>query len=333
VKPYEEAGTRPAGHTRRALVALAAAALCIAPAAAQTWPTKTVRIISPFGAGGSSDGVVRPLAQRLGEVLGQPVIVENQPGANGVISTSTVVKAAPDGHTVLLSNLGPIALSPSIEKKLPYDTLRDLEPVTQLFSTPLVLLVRSDIPLRRTQELIDYARANPGKLRYGSVGQGSTTHLGMELLQQAAKIEMLHAPYKGSAAVTNDLIGGHIDVAFLNVAASVPLVDSGKARALGVTTLRRSGAMPDVPALAELLPGFELNSWWGLMVPAGTPRSVITRLHEESARIMKSPDMVRRAQAGGMDVDASTPEQAAAQIRKDTVRWAEIIKSRGLTFN
>jgi tripartite-type tricarboxylate transporter receptor subunit TctC len=325
-------GLRRTHYFKQIVVGLLLAVLGIASAGAQPYPSKPIRVINPWGAGGSGDSMLRPLMQRLSEVLGQPIVVENHPGASGMIATSLVAKASGDGHTLLFSNLGPIAISPAIEEKLAYDPVRDFEPITQLFSTALVLLVRTDLPLRKAQDLIDFARAHPAKLRYGSVGQGSTTHLGMEMLAQAAGIDMLHAPYKGSAAVTNDLIGGHIDVAFLNVAASVPLVQSGKVRALGVTTTKRSSAMPDVPALAELLPGFEINSWFGLMAPAGTPKPVIARLHAETTRIMKSPDMVRRAKAAGLEVEATTPEQSAAQVRNDMARWAGIIKARGISL-
>jgi tripartite-type tricarboxylate transporter receptor subunit TctC len=314
------------------LLALAFAAVPGA-ASAQTYPTRTIKVINPWGAGGAADSIIRPVMQKLSEVVGQSIVIENQPGASGMIGAASVAKAPPDGYTLLFANLGPTAISPALESKMAYDSVKDFVAITQMVTSPQVLVARNDLPVRNLQEFIAYAKASPTKLTYASVGVGSTTHLGAEMLAQMAGVDFVHVPYKGSAQVTTDLLGGQIDFAFINIAGVVPLMNPPRVRPLAVSTARRSGALPDLPSVAETYPGYDLNSWWGLMAPAGTPSAIVDRLYRETAKIMRSPDIEKRMRDNGLDVDATSPEQFAAQIRMDLERWPGIVKARGIKTN
>ena len=310
-------------------VALLFAGSCFA----QGYPAKTIKVISPWAAGGAADSIIRPVAQRLSTLWGQAIVVENQAGASGMIGTAAVAKAAPDGYTLLLCSLGPIAISPALQSRMAYDTVKDFEPITQLVSSPQVLVARQGLSAQGMRELISYAKANPGKLSYGSNGAGSTTHLGMEMLAQLAGVQLLHIPYKGGAQVMSDLLGGQIDLAILNIAQVLPLLESAKVRALAVSTSRRSSVLPNLAVVAETLPGYDLNSWWGLSAPAATPKEIIRRLHAETAKIMRSTDIEQRMKDAGLEVEASTPEQFSALIKKDLAGWAEIVKKAGIKSN
>jgi len=213
---------------------------------------------------------------------------------------------------------------------MPYDSLRDFAPITQIVSAATVLLVRPDLPIHNLKELVDYARANPGKLSYGSVGPGSTTHLAGEILGHMADVKLLHVPYKGSAPVVTDLLGGQISMAFLNIAGAMPYIKSGQLRPIGVSTLTRSALLPDLPAIAETYPGFEVNSWYGLMAPAGTPKPIVDRLQKEVADILKLPDIVKMLSINGLAPEGTTPEVYTQQIRKDLDRWQAVVKQAGL---
>ena len=310
-------------------VALLFAGACFA----QGYPVKTIKVISPWAAGGAADSIIRPLAQRLSSLWGQAIVVENQAGASGMIGTAAVARAAPDGYTLLLCSLGPIAISPALQSRMAYDSVKDFEPITQLVSSPQVLVARQGLPAQGMRELISYARANPQKLSYGSNGAGSTTHLGMEMLAQLAGVQLLHIPYKGGAQVMSDLLGGQIDLAILNIAQVLPLLESAKMRALAVSTSRRSSVLPNLAVVAETLPGYDLNSWWGLSAPAATPKDIIRRLHAETAKIMRSADIEQRMKDAGLEVEASTPEQFSALIKKDLAGWADIVKKGGIKSN
>jgi tripartite-type tricarboxylate transporter receptor subunit TctC len=298
---------------------------------AQTYPNKPIKVINPWTAGGPADIVARPILNKLSERLGQAVVMENKAGANGVIGSAYVAKSAPDGYTLLFSHVGPIAISPSMQKDMPYNSITDFEPITQVVSAPTVLLVRSDFPAKNFEEFIAIIKSKPGKLSYGSVGLGSTTHLAGEMLHLLGGLELLHIPYKGAAPVITDLLAGQIDMAFINISGAISYIESGKLKGLAVTTLKRSTLLPNLPTVAETYPGFEVNSWYGFMAPANTPKAIITRLQQELAAILKMPDIVQALKAGGLDPEGSTPEQYTIKIKDDLARWSAVVKSTGLT--
>jgi len=297
---------------------------------AADYPTRTITVINPWTAGGPADTVARPILQKLSEVLKQPVVLENKAGANGVIGANYVARATPDGYTLLFSHVGPITISPAVQKDMPYDSVRDFAPITQVVSAPTVLVVRPDLPIHNLKEFIEYARANPGKLSYGSVGTGSTTHLAGEILATMADVKMLHVPYKGAAPVMNDLLGGQINCTFLNIAALLPYIKSGQVRAIGVSTLKRSPLLPELPAIAETYPGFEVNSWYGMMAPAKTPAHIVDLLQKEVAKILQLPEIIQSMQASGLSPEGSTPVQYAAQIQTDLNRWQAAVTKAGI---
>jgi tripartite-type tricarboxylate transporter receptor subunit TctC len=314
--------------TRRAALA-SAAALTATGARAQAWPTRPIRLINPWTPGGPADTVARPLANKLSEALGQPVVIENRPGANGTIGANVVARAAPDGYTLFFSHVGPIAISPKFST-VPYDPQKDLAPITQLVSGPIVLLVRPDIPAHSVSELLALARANPGEYSYGSVGPGSTTHLAGEMLALMGHVQMLHVPYQGAAPVVTDLLGGRLHFAFLNFSGALAQVQAGGLRAIAVSTERRVSALPDLPTVAETLPGFEVNSWYGLMAPAGTPRPILERVYEESVAAFRAPEIATGMRSQGFDTVLSTPEQYADRIAADLARWGELARATGI---
>ncbi len=314
----------------RVLATLGALLCGIATAHAQTYPSKPITLVNPWAPGGASDIIARPIMQKLAKMLGQPVIIENKAGANGTIGATFAAKAPNDGYTLFFSHVGPMAISPALQR-VQYDPVKDFQPVTQLVSGPLVLVVRPDLPIANITEFIAYAKTHPGKLTYGSVGTGSTTHLAGEMLSLMTGVQLLHIPYKGNAQVITDMIGGQIDAAFINVAAAIPFFKPEKLRPLAVTTLKRSTTLPKLPPIADTLPGYEVNSWYGIMVPAGTPRPIIDRLYAELAVILKSPDIVEQMKQGGLSIVGSTPAQYALKLREDIVRWAKLIKATGVT--
>ena len=327
-------GTSSRTPLTRALGALIALSGLLAAGAtlAAGYPDKPITVINPWTSGGPADTVARPVLQKLSERLGQPVIMENKPGANGVIGSAFVARAAPDGYTLLFSHVGPITISPAVQKDMPYDSLRDFKPITQIVSAPTVLLVRPSLPIHNLKELVDYARANPGKLSYGSVGPGSTTHLAGEILSTMADIKLLHVPYKGAAPVVNDMHGGSIDMSFLNIAGAISYIKSGQLRAIGVTTLKRSPLLPDLPAIAETYPGFEVNSWYGLMAPARTPDDIVVMLQKQVAEIIRSPDIVELFARNGLTPEGTTPAQYTGQIKTDLARWRNVVQTSGLVI-
>ncbi len=326
--------TRTRTPLTRALGALVALGGLLAAGAtlAAGYPDKPITVINPWTSGGPADTVARPVLQKLSERLGQPIIMENKSGANGVIGCAFVARAAPDGYTLLFSHVGPITISPAVQKDMPYDSVRDFKPITQIVSAPTVLLVRPSLPIHNLKELVDYARANPGKLSYGSVGQGSTTHLAGEILSTMANIKLLHVPYKGAAPVVNDMLGGSIDMSFLNIAGAISYVKSGQLRAIGVTTLKRSPLLPDLPTISEAYPGFEVNSWYGLMAPAKTPDDIVDMLQKQVAEIIRSPDIVELFSRNGLTPEGTTPVQYAEQIKTDLARWRNVVQTSGLVI-
>lgn len=298
---------------------------------AQNWPEKAIRFVNPFAPGGFGDGVARPMFEQLGLALGQPIIVESQAGANGSLASNVVAKAAPDGYTLLIGNMGPIAINPTLYPETTADPLKVFSPIMQLVSGPLVLLVHPDFQAKTLSELIDYAKANPGKLTYGSVGAGSTTHFAGELLRMQSHIDILQVPFKGAAPAIINLLGRQIDMAFVNISLAKPHIDAGKLRPLAVTTLTRSSIMPDVPAVAELLPGFEVNPWWGLLAPINTPAPIVDRIQSELARILKDPAITDRLRQNGLEPEATTPKEFSARIASDIEKWREVIRVNNIT--
>lgn len=316
--------------TRRALLGTAAALLARPALAQQGWPTRPIKLINPWAPGGPADIVARPLAQRLSETLGQPMVMENRPGANGTIGMAAVARSPADGYTLFFSHVGPVAISPVFATSLPYDPLRDFAPVTQLVSGPIVLVVRPDVPATTVPELLAFARSRPGEVSYGSVGPASTTHLAGELLAIKGNVQLLHVPYPGAAPVVTDLLGGRLHFAFLNFSGALAQMEAGRLRAIAVSTERRSSKLPDLPTVAETLPGFEVNSWYGVMAPAGTPQPIVDRLYREFAAALHAPDIGPALEAQGFGIEATTPEQYAAKIRADLQRWGEVQRATGI---
>ena len=310
-----------------AFVLLAAAGTAMA----QAWPNRPVRVIIPWPPGGPAEALSREVLTKVTEVVGQPFILEAKPGANGEIGTAQVAKAPNDGYTILMSHLGPTAISPALRKDLPYDPLKDLEPITQIIAGPTLLVVRNGLPVRSTKELIAYAKANPGKLTYASVGVASTTHLAGEMLNMLAGINTLHVPYKGSTPAITDMMGERVDFAFFGISGSMQQARAGQIRMLGISTLKRSPFFPEIPAVAETVPGFELNSWYGYMAPTGTPKAIINRLQQEVAAAIKKPDVIEWMKQSGLDPVGSTPEEYGAFIRAELVKYAKAVKDAKLS--
>ena len=311
-----------------ACVALAAATLC-GTAHAQTYPTKPVTIVVPFSPGGATDIMTRLLAERLNKRLGQPVVVENKPGAGTMIASDYVAKAPADGYTLLVaaSSLG---IAPSLYKKVNYDPIKDFAPVSLVASVVHVLVVHPSIPAKNVGELVTWLKANPTKANYGSVGAGTSTHLESELFNSVAGVKMAHIPYKGSAPALTDLVGGQLQVMFDAYASSGPFIKDGRVRLLAVTTAQRSKSLPDTPTVSESgLPGYEAMPWLGLVAPAGTPAPVVNRLYTELNDILKEPEVQERFRSLGLDIIGSKPEDFSAFLKKDIVKWAQVIKDSG----
>lgn len=307
-------------------------ALLAATATAQTWPSKPIRLINPYAPGGFGDTVARPMFDQLAQSLGQPIIVESQAGANGTLASNVVAKAAPDGYTMLIANLGPIAINPVLYPATTADPLKVFVPVTQLVSGPLVILAHPDFPAKTLQELMNYARTNPGKVSYGSVGPGSTTHLAGELLALKGKLDLLHVPFKGAAPVITNLLGKQVDIGIVNISLAKPHIDAGRLRPIAVTTLKRSSILPEVPTVAEALPGFEVNPWWGLMAPVGTPSQVITRVEQEMIRILKIPAIAAKLRESGLEPEGTTSAEYGKLIAADIAQWREVVKANKITL-
>ena len=299
-------------------------------ALSQTYPNKSVRLVVPFAAGGSTDIVARTLAPRLTEMWGQTVVVDNRPGGSTVIGTEIVARSPPDGHTLLLTP-APFTIVPSLMKKLPYDPQKDFEPVTLINTTPLVVVAHPGVPAKNIKEFIALARSKPGALNFGSSGSGGSNHLAGELFNAMAGVKMVHIPYKGNAPALTDLVGGHVDVVFNGLTSAIPLIRGGKLRALGMTSLTRASAMPEVPTLDEQgLKGFLAVAWNGLTAPARTPRDVINKINADVLKVVKSPEMIERLRADGSDPAGYPVEQYQRFLRDETVKWAKVIAAAGV---
>ena len=304
--------------------------LFAATAQAQTYPNRAVRLVVPFAAGGSTDIVGRTVAQKLNEMWGQPVLVDNRPGASTVIGTDVVAKSPPDGYTLLVTP-APFTIVPSLIAKLPYDPAKDFEPITLINTTPLVVVVHPGVPATSVKELIALAKRRPGALNYGSSGSGGSNHLAGELFNAMAGVKLVHIPYKGNAPALTDLIGGHVDVVFNGLTSAMPFIKSGKLRALAVTSLARAGALPDTPTLDELgLKGFQAVAWNGLTAPARTPKDVIGKINADVLKVIRSPELVERLKAEGSDPVGNSPADYSAFLRAEIAKWSKIIKLAGV---
>ena len=295
-------------------------------AQAQPFPSKVVRLVVPFPAGGSTDIISRALGQKLSEMWGQPVVIDNRPGGSTIIGTDVVAKSAPNGYTLLVTPAS-FAIVPSLIDKLPYDPAKDFEPITLINTTPLVAVVNLSVPAKSIQELIALAKAKPGVLNFGSAGAGGSNHLAGELFNVMAGVRIVHIPYKGNAPALTDLVGGHVDLLFNGLTSALPLIKAGKLRPLAVTSLTRSGALPDIPTLDEVgLKGFQAAAWNGLSAPARTPKDVIRRINADVLKVIRSPDFVEHLKAEGSDPVGDSPEQFAAFLREETAKWNKVIK-------
>ena len=300
---------------------------------AQTWPSKPVKIVVPFAAGGATDVVARLLAQKLTEAWGQSVVVENRAGAGGNIGADVVAKSPPDGYTLLMTSGSIVTANPYIYRAMSFDPAKDLTAITNVATGPQVIAVGTAVPAKDLRELIAYAKANPGKVNFGSAGVGTQTHLAAENFAYSAGIDLTHVPYKGESAAITDLIGGQIQLATPNLGAAIAHIQQGKMRALAVTSPQRNPQLPDVPAASEVLPGFENAGWFGLMAPAGTPRDVIERVQRDSAKILLADEFRGKLAQQGMAPVANSSAEFSAAIREESARWAKIVKERGLAAN
>jgi tripartite-type tricarboxylate transporter receptor subunit TctC len=310
----------------------AAAALAIQGAAAQAWPAKPITLVVPFATGGTTDVLARAVGQELSTALGQPVVVESKPGAGATLGADYVAKAKPDGHTLLMGAVHH-TIATSVYKKLPYDFQKDLAPVSLVALVPNVLVVNPKVPAKNVAELVALAKADPGKLTYGSNGNGTGQHLIGAQFESMAGVNILHVPSKGSGPLTTDLLGGQITMSFDTVTPVLPHIKAGKLRALAVTTNKRSVALPDVPTLDEAgLKGFNLGTWFGILAPAGTPAPIIDRVSKEIVRIVNQPEFKKKMEELGAETIGSTPAQMARQIKDDTDRFAKLVKDAKVTI-
>lgn len=301
-------------------------------ALAYAYPTKPIRLVVPFGVGGPGDAIGRMLGRQLTEHLGQPVVIDNRSGATTIIGTELVAKSPPDGHTLLLISTTH-AVNPGLFPKLPYDPIKDFTPVTLIAATPFMLSVHPAVSANTVADLVALARSKPGSLNYGSSGAGSSIHLTTELMKSAANIQLTHVPYKGSGPAFIDLIGGQIQLIFSSTVSTMPHVKSGKVRGLAITSLKRAPAIPEIPTIAESYPGFESSSWFGLLVPAKTPKSVTDRLLQDSRAALKSPEMNVALVSQGAEPGGQSSAEFSAYFQAEIKKWAGVIKSAGIKLD
>jgi tripartite-type tricarboxylate transporter receptor subunit TctC len=316
--------------TRRTWLALALAACAAAhvpTAFAQAYPSKPIRLVVTFPPGGAPDTLARIFSEKA--QLGQSVVVDNKPGAGGNIGSDFVAKSAPDGYTIVMGTVGTHSINGTLYKKMPYDMTRDFAPISLIANAPNLLVVNNDLPVKTVPELITYMKANPNKLSFGSPGVGTSVHVSGELFKSMTGTQMTHAPYKGRQFAIPDLIGGSIQLMFDNMPSALPMAKEGKIRAVAVTTAKRSPAAPEIPTVAESLPGFEATTWFALFAPAGTPKPVIDRLHAETVRIFKLPDVQERLQKLGLEPIISSPDELARYQATEIVKWSKVVKESG----
>ena len=304
--------------------------VCVSGAWAQAYPTKPIRLVVPFPAGGTTDILAREVGQMLSVTLGQPVVIDNRPGAAGNIGSELVAKSAPDGYTLLMCTVSTHAINPNLYAKMPFDHVKDFAPVILVAAVPNVLEVTPSLPVKSVADLIRLAKEKPGQINFASSGSGTSIHLSGELFKTMAGVDMTHVPYKGSAPAITDLMGGQVQVMFDNLPSSLQQIKAGKLRAIAVTSAQRAPALPEIPTIAESgLPGFEATSWFGIVAPAGTPPAIVTRINTDINQWLQSSDAKEKLLAQGAAAAGGTPEQFAAHIRAETEKWAKVVKASG----
>lgn len=316
----------------RTVATAVATALCVAAVKshAQTYPTKTVRIIVPYAPGGPTDIVARLLGQRMSETWGQPVVSENRAGANGNIAAEFVAKAAPDGYTLFIGNTSVLTINPHAYKKIAYDPIRDFAPISLVVAAPLVLVVHPSLPAKDVKGLVALARSKPGELAYASSGRGGISHMAAELFRMSTGTSLIHVPYKGAGLAANDVYAGQVAMSFTSTVSTMHHVNAGRLRALGVTSSKRQKSLPQVPSIAEYVAGYEVDPWYGVLAPAGTPEAIVKRVHAEIVRIAKLPDVGPRLTADGGDVVANSPGEFAAIIKAELEKWGAVARKAGI---
>ena len=316
---------------KKLLVAVCLGAVAVSAAMAQTFPDRTVRFVVPYPPGGFNDTLARVSAEKLTKMWNQPVVVENKPGGNTTVGNMSVAKAPADGYTILITPLPFSALPGLYGANLPYDALKDFTPLVWAGSTQNALVVRNELPVNNVKDLLEYARKNPGKLNFGSTGSGSSNHLSMELFMKMTGTKMAHIPYKGSAPAVTAMLGGEIDALFDNVPNVLQHIKAGKLKAIGVSGVQRSVLLPEVPTVAESgVPGYEVNVWFGMQLPAGTPKPIVDKLNRDIVQLLKEPDVVQRFRIQGVEVVASTPAEFSQLVQKEIVKWTQLIKDANI---
>jgi tripartite-type tricarboxylate transporter receptor subunit TctC len=297
--------------------------------AAQTYPTRPVRFVVPYAPGGSTDTLARSMGGKLSELLGQQVVVDNRPGANGDIGMTIVAKAPPDGYSIVLGYIANLGIGPSLYEKMPYDPIKDFASITQVAGASNIFVIHPSLPAKNFKEFVAYTKANPKKVSFASAGVASVGHLTGELLNDMAGIDMQHVPYKGSGQAISDLVGGHIKVMISGMASTLPHVRSGKLVGIVTTGLKRTPATPDIPTIAETYPGFESSSWFGVLAPAGTPKPIVARLNADIHKSLQDPAVAKRLAGVGFEITYGTPEQFTEYIKSEIKKWAKVVKASG----
>lgn len=298
--------------------------------AADNYPSKPIRFLVPYAPGGPTDILARVVGAKLTEKWGQQVIVDNRSGANGAIAAELAAKSPPDGHTLFLGNTSILTINPALYAKLPYDAAKDFAPVNLTVAAPLVLVLQSSMPVKTVDDLVKLARAKPGTLSYGSSGSGGVAHLAGELMESLTGVDMIHVPYKGASLMVNDVLAGQVTMSFAGTVTALPHVKSGRLRALGVTTPKRAASLPDIPSIAETIPGYDVSPWYGVLVPAATPKPLIAKLAAEINRITGMSDVSSKLQSDGGDIVSAGPEAFQAMITKERAKWAKLVKDAGI---
>ena len=314
---------------KQILVLSAALFAATTAATAQNYPSRPVRFVVPYAPGGSTDTLARSMAIKLSELLGQQVVVDNRPGANGDIGMTIVARAPADGYTIVLGYIANLGIGPSLYEKMPYDPIKDFASITQVAGASNIFVTHPSLPAKNFKEFIAYTKANPKKVSFATAGVASVGHLTGELLNDMAGIDMLHVPYKGSGQAISDLVGGHIKVMISGMASTLPQVRSGKLNGIVTTGLKRTPATPDIPTIAETFPGFESSSWFGVLAPAGTPKSIVTRLNADIHKSLQDPAVAKRLAAVGFEITYGTPEEFTAYIKSEIKKWAKVVKASG----